>query len=110
MNTNKEQTQHLTPEQQDALGSVVVQRDKMRQRLLKQRGHYRAMSQFTVALMMVAIAGPLLTSMLNADPIYFRISIVCAILCIWMVIQIHADCINGRIDALIELMKEDHAA
>ena len=105
MNTTKDQIQQLTPEQQEAFGSVVIKRDTMRQRLLKQRGHYRAMS-WLPALVMVALY---LAPMLITNPKYGQIVICCIGMSLWVLIQFHAAGVNRRIDALIELMEDDHA-
>jgi hypothetical protein len=40
MNIPKEKVKQLSPEQQEMVGAIVVQRDKTRQRLLKLVGHY----------------------------------------------------------------------
>ena len=106
MNNTKDQIQHLTPEQQDALGSIVIERDKTRQRLLKQRGHYRAMAWLPIVLMMPLYLAP----MLITNPRYVQLSTFCVAMCLWVLIQFHAAGINRRLDALIELMEDDHAA
>ena len=106
MNTNKDQIQQLTPEQQEALGLSVVQRHKIRQRLLEQRGHYRAISWLS-ALVMVALY---LAPMLITNPKYFQIAIIIVGMSLWVLIQFHAGGINRRIDALIKLMEDDHDA
>src|ERR1017187_10521701 len=105
MNTTKDQIQQLAPEQQDALGSIVIKRDTMRQRLLKQRGHYRAMAWLPALVMVVLYLAP----MLITNPKYSQLLIVCVSVSLWVLIQYHANGINRRLDALIELMEDDHA-
>ena len=106
MTNTKDQIQHLTPEQQDALGSIVIERDKTRQRLLKQRGHYRAMVWLPIVLMMPLYLAP----MLITNPRYVQLSTFYVAMCLWVLIQFHAAGINRRLDALIELMEDDHDA
>jgi hypothetical protein len=106
MDTTKDQIQKLTPEQQEALGSIVIKRDATRQRLLKQRGHYRAMVWLPIVLMMPLYLAP----MLITNPKYFQLSTFCVAMCLWVLIQFHAAGVNRRLDALIELMEDDHAA
>ena len=106
MNTTKDQIQQLTPEQQEAFAISVVKRDTIRRRLLKQRGHYRAMAWLPVVLMMPLYLAP----MLITNPKYFQLSTLCIAMCLWVLIQFHAAGVNRRLDALIELMEDDHAA
>ena len=103
MNTNQDQIQQLTPEQQEALGSIVIKRDTMRQRLLKQRGHYRAMVWLPIVLMMPLYLAP----MLITNPKYLQLSTFCVAMCLWVLIQFHAAGVNRRLDALIELLEID---
>jgi len=105
MTTTKDQIQQLTPEQQEALGSIVIKRDTMRQRLLKQRGHYRAMAWLPAFVMVVLYLAP----MLITNPKYGQLSIICVGMSLWVLIQFHAAGVNRRLDALIELMEDDHA-
>ena len=104
MNTTKDQIQQLTPEQQEALASSVIKRDTMRQRLLKQRGHYRAVAWLPVVLMMPLYLAP----MLITNPKYVQFSTFFVAMCLWVLIEFHAVGINRRLDALIELMEDDH--
>ncbi len=106
MTTTKDQIQKLTPEQQEALGSTIIKRDTMRQRLLKQRGHYQAMALFP-ALVMVALY---LAPMIFTNPKYGKLPIFCVGLSLWALIQFHAAGVNRRLDALIDLMEDDRAA
>ena len=106
MNTTKDQIQQLTPEQQEILGSIVVKRDAMRRRLLKQRGHYRAMSWLPALVMLPLYLAP----MLITNPKYGQLSIIIVGMSLWVLIQYHAAGVNRRLDALIELMEDDHAA
>ena len=106
MNITKNQIQQLTPEQQEALASTVIKRDARRQRLLKQGGHYRGMSWLPFLVPSALYLAP----MLITNPKYGQIVIVCVGMTLWFLIQFHAACVNRRIDALIELMEEDHAA
>ena len=114
MNNNMAQAQNLTPEQQDALGRLVIQRDKMRQRLLKERGHYRAMAWLPCVGMVPLILVPPLAQSFTTNPNYIALSVALsafvAFFCLQIFIGYHADSINRRIDALIELMKDDHTA
>jgi len=106
MNTTKDQIRQLTPEQQEALGSIVVKRDAMRQRLLKQRGHYVAMSWLPALVMLPLYLAPLLIT----NPKYGQVSIIIVGMSLWVLIQFHATSVNRRLDALIELMEDNHAA
>ena len=106
MNTTKDQIQQLTPEQQEALGSIVIKRDTIRKRLLKQRGHYRAMAWLPTLVMMVLY----LATMLITNPKYSQLLIFSVGVSLWVLIQFHAAGVNRRLDALIELMEDDHAA
>jgi low affinity Fe/Cu permease len=112
MNNNMAQAQNLTPEQQDALGRLVIQRDKMRQRLLKERGHYPAMAWLPCVGMVPLILVPTLAQSFTTNPIYVALSVAVSAFIAFFSLQIfiahHADGINRRIDALIELMKDDH--
>jgi hypothetical protein len=105
MNITKDQIQQLTPEQQDAFGAIVIERAKTRQRLLKQRRHYRAMTWLPIVLMLPLYLAP----MLITNPKYFQLSTFCVAISLWVLIQYHAAGINRRLDALIELMEDDHA-
>lgn len=110
MNITKDQIQKLTPEQQDALGSVVIQRAKTRERLLKQVGHYRRISWFPALVIFVLYLAP----MLITYPKYGQVSIICVGMSLWVLIQFHATGVNRRLDALVELLeadkkKDDHA-
>jgi hypothetical protein len=106
MNTTKEQIQQLTPEQQEALGSIAIKRDTIRLRLLKQRGHYRAVVWLPIVLMMPLYLAP----MLITNPKYLQLSIFCVAMCLWVLIQFHAAGVNRRVDALVELMEDGNAA
>ena len=104
MNITKDQTKHLTPEQEEALGSIVIDRDKMKQLLLKQRrGHHQIMSRLAGLLIVPLIIGQLFFT----NPMYLQTFTTCAIFCLWIFIQIQMDGVNQRLDALIELMEND---
>ena len=62
---------------------------------------------------MAAVPCPLtlaLAPMLITNPNYGQLVIICGGMTLWFLIQFHATCINRRIDAVIELMEDDHAA
>ena len=103
MNTAKDQIPKLTLEQQEALGAAILKRDATRQRLLKQRGHYRAMVWLPTVLMMPLYLAP----MLITNPKYFQLSAFCVAMSLWVLIQFHATRINRRLAALIELREAD---
>ena len=103
MNITKEQIQQLTPEQQDTLGSIVIERAKARERLLKQVGHYRAISWLPALVIFVVYLAP----MLITNPKYGQVSIICVGMSLWFLIQFHAAGVNRRLDALIELLEAD---
>ena len=106
MNITKDQIQKLTPEQQDAVASIVAKQAKTRERLLKQVGHYRAVSWLPVLLTF-----PLyLASMLLTNPNYGPLSVICVGMILWFLIQFHAAGINRRLDALVKLMEDENAA
>ena len=52
----------------------------------------------------------ILPPMLITNPKYGQVVILCVSMILWFLIQFHAALVNRRIDALIELMEEDHAA
>jgi hypothetical protein len=106
MKTPKDQIQRLSPEKQEALGATILKRDATRQRLLKQRGRYRAVLWLPIVLMMPLYLAP----MLITNPKYVQLSTFCVALSLWVLIQFHAAGINRRLDALIELMEENHVA
>ena len=103
MNITKEQIQQLTPEQQDTLGSIVIERAKARERLLKQVGHYRAISWLPALVIFVLYLAP----MLITNPKYGQVSIICVGMSLWVLIQFHAAGVNRRLDALIELLEAE---
>ncbi len=49
-------------------------------------------------------------TMLITNPKYDRLVICCVAMILWFLIQFHAGGINRRIDALIEMMEDDHTA
>jgi hypothetical protein len=51
-----------------------------------------------------------LAPMLITNPKYGQLSIICVGMSLWVLIQFHAAGVNRRLDALIELMEDDHAA
>jgi hypothetical protein len=106
MNKNKDPIQKLTPEQQEDLASIAIKRDTMRQRLLKQRGHYRAISWLPGLVLAVLY----LASVLLTKPKDVQLLVVCVGFSLWALIEFHAAGVNRRLDALIELMGDDHAA
>ena len=106
MNITKDQIQQLTPEQQETLGSIVVKRAKARARLLKQVGHYRAFSWLPALVIFPLYLAPVLI----ANPKYSPLVSICVSMSLWILIQFHAVGVNRRLDALIELKENDHAA
>jgi hypothetical protein len=105
MNIPKDKIQQLSPEQQEMVGSIVVQRDQTRQRLLKLAGHYPAKSWLPALLILPLYLAPMLITI--AYPKYGQISVICVGMTLWVLIQFHAAGVNQRLDALIELMKDD---
>ena len=99
----KDQIQQLTPEQQETLASIEVQHVKTRQRLLKQVGHYRAMSWLPALVMLPLYLIPTFIT----NPKYGPVSIICVGMSLWFLIQFHAAGVNRRLDALIELSEAD---
>ena len=59
------------------------------------------------ALVMVALY---LAPMLITNPKYSQLLIFSVGMSLWVLIQYHAAGVNRRLDALIELMEDDHAA
>jgi hypothetical protein len=106
MNITKDQIQKLTPEQQDAVASIVVKRAKTRERLLKQVGHYRAFSWLPALVIFPLYLAPVLIT----NPKYSPLVSICVSMSLWFLIQFHAAGVNRRLDALIELKEDDHAA
>ena len=104
MNSTKDQIQQLAPEQQEALAFIVLKREATRQRLLKQRGKYRAMLLLPALVLFVSY----LATMPN--PVFGKLSGFCVAISLWLLIQFHAARLNRRLDALIELMEDDHGA
>jgi hypothetical protein len=104
MNNTKDQIQQLAPEQQEALAFIVLKREATRQRLLKQRGKYRAMLWLPALVFLVLY----LATMPN--PVFGKLSGFCVAISLWFLIQFHASRLNRRLDALIELMEDDHDA
>lgn len=103
MNIPKEKVKQLSPEQQEMVGAIVVQRDKTRQRLLKLVGHYPAQSWLSTLLLLPLYLVPMLVTY----PKYGQISVICVGMTLWVLISYHAVGVNQRLDALIELMKDD---
>jgi len=106
MNLTKDQIQKLAPEQQDAVAAIVVKQAKARERLLKQVGHYRAMSWLPGLVIFPLYLAPVLISNPKYDPLVS----VCVSMSLWFLIQFHAAGVNRRLDALVKLMEDDNAA
>jgi hypothetical protein len=106
MNITKDQIKKLTSEQQETLAAIEVQHAKTRQRLLKQVGHYRAMSWLPALVMVVLYLSPVFIT----NQKYGQLSVICVSMSLWGLIQFHAAGVNRRLDALIKLMEDDHAA
>jgi hypothetical protein len=51
-----------------------------------------------------------LAPLLITNPKYGQVSIIIVGISLWVLIQFHATSVNRRLDALIELMEDDHAA
>jgi flagellar biosynthesis protein FliP len=118
MNITKDQIQQLSPEQQETLASVEIQHAKIRERLLKQAMGHSGMARFQVlvpALVMVFVLVPafVIGQKYSAFPII--LSIMCPAMTLWLLISYDIARINGRLDALVELLeadrkKDDHDA
>lgn len=106
MNIPKDKIQQLTPEQQETLGFIVVMRAKTRERLLKQVGRYRAFSWLPALVIFPLYLAPVLIT----NPKYNSLVSICVSMSLWLLIQFHAAGVNRRLDAMIELKQEDHAA
>jgi len=106
MNITQDQIAKLTPEQQDAVASNVVKSIQVRERLLKQVGHYRAFSWLPALVIFPLYLAPVLIT----NPKYGPLVSICVGMSLWLLIQFHAAGINRRLDALIKLNENDHAA
>ena len=94
----KEEVGKLTPEQQEALGSMEVQHIRSRQQLLARarRGMNVAIGLFTGLASGLAILGVAFPRVLP----FAIIALVC-------LVTVHATRLNQRLDALLELFDED---
>jgi hypothetical protein len=102
MNITKDQIQQLTPEQQEALASIEVQRAQKRQQLLEQSRRYRAQQWLPALVLSILLLLPVFTFQR-----FFSFCIICLAVSLWFLIQFHAAGINRRLDALLELLESD---
>jgi hypothetical protein len=103
MNTiNKEQIQQFTPEQQAAVATMALRRVQKRERLWKQARQSRRSIFATAAMLAIAYGA---AAILRAPPLLQLGFFVSA-----MAIMIQAIATNRRLDAMLELFEDDHAA
>jgi hypothetical protein len=103
MNITKDQIRQLTPEQQETLASIEVQRVKKREQLLRQARHYRG-QQWLPALALIPLYFiPTFTSQKWPPS---NIALILSLI-LWSLIQFHAAGVNRRLDALMELLESD---
>src|ERR1700722_17709009 len=103
MNTiTKDQIQQFTPEQQDAIATMEMRRVQKRERLLKQARQSRYSIFATAAMLAIAYgAAAILKAPLLLQLGFFVLA---------MAIIMQSVAINRRLDALLELFDDDHAA
>ena len=94
----KDLVQKLTPEQQETLATIEVQRIKKRDQLLEQAHRYRGQRWLPSILFPILIFLPVFTL---EKFLPFCVIGLAGIL--WILIQFHAAGINRRLDALVEL-------
>jgi hypothetical protein len=113
MKITKEQFQQLSPEQQEALASMELQRAKKRLRLLEEvrgRAGMRSLpSLFAPFVMLILIVSMFLTeeSGLLTDGWYAPTGILCLAMIPCFYIQVQVALQNRRLDALVEVLEEE---
>jgi len=95
---SKEEVRKLTPEQQEAIGSVEAQRVRTRQQLVERARGYRGMN--VIGGMGVPM-GLAIYSIVNARALLFAIIAVTAL------VGFHIAGLNRRLDALMQLLDHD---
>lgn len=101
MNTlTKEQIRQLTPEQQEAIGTLEACRIKRQQQLLEYARGYRGKVVVPVGFFLVALS---LYYFHAATPVL----VVFGVFGFWALIQLHVTGINRRLDSLMELLESD---
>ena len=98
----KDQFQKLSPDQQTAIATVEARRVQKRERLLKQARNSRRSIFATAGTLAVAYGAASFAKV----PFELQMSIFA----LMMAIFIQTITTNRRIDALIELLEDDHAA
>jgi hypothetical protein len=97
----KEQIQQFTPEQQAAVASMALRRVHKRERLLKQARQSRRSIFATAAMLALAYC----VAVAQKPPLlqlgFFALAFA---------IMMQAVAVNRRLDALLELFDDDHAA
>jgi fatty acid desaturase len=96
MNTiTKEQIQQFTPEQQVAVAAMALRRVQKRERLLKQARQSRR-SIFATAAMLALAYGVAVLQL--------------GVFVLALAIMVQSIAVNRRLDAMLELFEDDHAA
>jgi hypothetical protein len=98
----KDQIRRLTPEQQDTLAAIEVQRAKKREQLSEQARRYRGQQWLPALGLVVLFLLPVFTF-----ERFLPWSVIILLACLWGLIQFHAAGVNRRLDALVELMEAD---
>jgi Flp pilus assembly protein TadB len=104
MNITKEQMEHLTSEQQETLASIELHRIKKRQRLIEEAKRHRVAWFFLLIPGLLQFATFFLVYKKQVS-LGLALFIMGVALCLCFLIQIQAQNINRRIDALIELLE-----
>jgi hypothetical protein len=113
MKISKEQFQQLSPEQQEALASSIVQRAIKRERLLDATRGRPAMRSlpalFAPFVMLTLIVSMFLTEEtgLLTHGFYAPTCILCLAVIPCFYVQIQVALNNRRLDALVEMLEED---
>lgn len=97
---SKDDIGKLTPEQQEAIGSLEAQRIQMRQQLVERARRYRGMNVLAGLLMGVALGLAILSVAIpRALPF--------AVIAVTALVGFHAAGLNRRLDALMQLLDRE---
>jgi hypothetical protein len=103
MNTlTKDQIQRLTPEQQEMLATIEVQKTQKREQLLVRARRYRGQQWIPVLVLCILYFVPIFTF-----EKFLPYCIIFLAMSLWFLIQFHAAGVNRRLDALMELLESD---
>lgn len=103
MNTlTKDQIQRLTPEQQETLAAIEVQRTNKREQLSEQARRYPGQQWLLALVLAILLLLPVFTS-----ERFLPFRVIFLAVGLWFLIQFHAAGVNRRLDALVELMEAD---